>query len=284
MALETSKVVSPAIVRSMSLDRGPHRSFLSDVVIDYGPRDVLGRLFLKADTELRKRGIFLSFAEFDELVAVNKANSDSWAPVVPLFDPAVADLSKTNSFAMVGRNSHGEPVCATAGRQYDLSGTTLKAEVESLRFFYRDPDAKRVDGETVEITAPAAATMSGRPAYVGATWYHPSMRGKGVMSVLSTLTRALPITRWQCDRVLTFMSRALITAGVAANCHCPNVEWDVTLTNTPVARGSVYRGALIWGDEDYLLQVLRDFTSSGRADAKVDGLVDDRTANEKRAV
>ncbi len=283
MGTEASRI-APAIVRSVSLDRGSHRSFLGDIVVEHGPRQTLARLFLKADTELREKGIFLSFADFEELVAVNKANADSWAPIIPLFDPEVAALDQSNSFAMIGRNARGEPVCATAGRQYDLTGTTLKAEVESLRLFYRDPEATRAPGETVEITAPAAATMSGRPTYVGATWYHPRYRGKGVMGVLSTLTRGIPMTRWRCDRVLSFMARNLVSAGVIANCHCPNVEWDVTMTHTPVGPGGVIQAALIWGDEDYLLQVLENYAGSARTDPEVDGVINDRAANENRFV
>ena len=45
----------------------PRRKFLSDIVIDYGPVDVLGRLFLKCDTELVEKGVELSFATLEEI-------------------------------------------------------------------------------------------------------------------------------------------------------------------------------------------------------------------------
>lgn len=259
MGFEFSHLKAPSLATSASLDLAAHRSFLTDVVIDHGPRGLLARLFLKADRDLRARGIFLSFAGFDELVAANKANTASWAPLVPLFDPSVAAIDPATSFAMLGCNAAGEVVCSTAGRLYDLAGTTLKAEVESLRFFYRDPKDARAPGEIASITAPSAVSMSGRSVYVGATWYRPDYRKCGVMPVLSTLTRAIPMTRWRCDRVFSFMSRALIAAGVPARCHCPHVERDVTLINSPVAPGSVYRGALIWGEEADLLRALANF-------------------------
>ena len=57
--ISSARTVTPNAAVS-ALER--RRNFLSEVVIDYGPRDVLGRLFLKADTELRELGIELSFA------------------------------------------------------------------------------------------------------------------------------------------------------------------------------------------------------------------------------
>ena len=279
MALETNKV-APAVVRSMSLDRGSHRSFLSDVVIDFGPRDVLGRLFLKADTELRKRGIFLSFAEFDELVAVNKANSDSWAPMVTVLDPEFSDISEDNGFAMIGWNDRGAAVCTTAARLIDLGSSTLKVEAESLRLFYKDPEIVRRPSEHVELTAPTAATMMGRIIYGGATWYRPDFRGMGIMGVLSTLARGVGLSRWPAAPVITFMSEGLVGAGVPARCHFPNVEWSVTLANTPVVPDGIYKGALLWAEEDHLLNVLHSFVASGMGNTKVDQIVQQRAANE----
>ena len=69
-------------VTSVDLPRSHnHRaghSFLSGVVIDHWPKDLLAELFQNADTALRQRGLRLGFSWFDELMSVNKANSDSW--------------------------------------------------------------------------------------------------------------------------------------------------------------------------------------------------------------
>jgi hypothetical protein len=274
------KLSAPASVRPMSLDRGVHRSFLSDVVIDYGPREILSRLFLKADTELRKKGIRLTFASFDELVGVNKANSSTWAPMVPVFDPKVSDVHEGNGFAMIGWSERGEAICTTAARIIDLGGSTLKVEAESLRLFYSDPGASRRPEERVHVTAPTAATMMGRLVYGGATWYRPDYRGRGVMGVLSKLARGIGFSRWEAAPVITFMSQGLVGAGVPARCHFPNVEWAVTLTHTPVIPSGTYEGALLWAEEDYLLDVLRTFVDAGTRDTKVDQVVQKRTANQ----
>ena len=95
------------------------------MVIDYGPRDVLSRLFLKADTELRKVGIELSFAPPEALLELNKQNRSSWRPLVPIFDARVGGFNADNGFVIVGRNASGEIV-----RRCNLrSGNSLRSLV-----------------------------------------------------------------------------------------------------------------------------------------------------------
>ena len=61
---------SNLVTVSKSLGQGSlaGRSLLDGITLDYGPADLLGRFFLKADAALRARGILLSFATLDELV------------------------------------------------------------------------------------------------------------------------------------------------------------------------------------------------------------------------
>ena len=57
----------PPSVRGARLNVSPSktvRPLLSDIMVEHGPIDLLGRLFLKADTSARKRGVTLSFAQF----------------------------------------------------------------------------------------------------------------------------------------------------------------------------------------------------------------------------
>ena len=96
---------APAVARSEN-----RRPWLDQVDIGYGPADLLGRFFLAADTALRERGVTLSFATFDELMAANRANSDTWRPILSIFDPAVSDISPEASLALIGRNAAGEIV------------------------------------------------------------------------------------------------------------------------------------------------------------------------------
>jgi hypothetical protein len=276
---------APSVVRATSLDRSAHRSFLADVVIDHGPRDVLGRLFLLADTRLREKGIRLSFASLEELVAVNKANSDSWRPILPLFDPEVSDVGADNAHAMLGRDASGEVVCAHGCRIFNLGATTLKEEIERLRLFYRDPEASRGPGESMTCTVPIAETTRGEVLFTGAAWYRPDYRKTGIMPTLSTLNRAIFVSRWDPPFTFSFMAPELIKAGVAKACRMPHVDWEVTMMRTPVLRDGVIPAAMIRCDAEENRQTFREYVaeSSMSSDAKIDRGIDDRSADQKLA-
>lgn len=280
MALETSKVVTPAVVRSMSLDRGPHRSFLSDVVIDYGPEKELGRLFLAADARMRERDIRLSFATFDELVAVNRQNGKSWRPILPLFNPAVSDISARNGYALVGRNGNGEIVFTYGSRVFHLGEVTLKDEIESLRIFYRDPERVHSPGEAMRVTAPTACSRNGLVAFTGAAWARPDYRKANLVHITTPLTRGLSHTRWGWDFLFSFMAPEVVRGGIAQECRM-QVEWEIEMINTAVLPNDTLRAALVWTDWQTQLDFIRDFVaeSSTLRDAKVDRVVNDGAAN-----
>ena len=109
--------------------------------IKYGPVGLLGRFFLWADTAARDRGVTLSFGSLQDLVEANKANSNSWRPLVPVFDEALGGVTPETAFVLIGQNKHGEVVTTQAARIYDWPGTSLKDEAASLRMFFADPDA-----------------------------------------------------------------------------------------------------------------------------------------------
>ena len=88
-------------VHSLATSQFVRRPFLDELRIDYGPVDLLGRFFLKADEAALARGISLSFATFDELIATNKANADSWKPIVTVFDLAYNKLGPETAFCIV---------------------------------------------------------------------------------------------------------------------------------------------------------------------------------------
>src|ERR1051325_3761749 len=80
-------------------------SWLSAITINHGPAELLGRFFLKADEALQARGITLSFGTFDELVATNAANTDTWHPLIPLFNPKNGPLTPDKSLCLLGRDA-----------------------------------------------------------------------------------------------------------------------------------------------------------------------------------
>lgn len=234
-------------------------SILSDIVVDRGPVSVLARLFLQADTELRKRNIRLSFASFEELVAVNEANRLYWRPLLPVFDPRVSEVSRENAFAVIGCDPVGRPVSAHAFRYMALDGATLKEELESLRCFYANPARMRQSGESLTVSAPSAATRRQPVVFSGAAWLHPAYRGQGLLTYIQPLVRALAYTRWEADYVFSFMAPELVKGGVAQNARFVNIEWEVTLTHTPVLRGHTIHAALVSTTAQSQLEHFQEF-------------------------
>ena len=138
------------------------RPLLSDIMVEHGPVDLLGRLFLKADTSARKRGITLSFAPMQDLIDINRANPETWRPILPLFDPASGGITDDNSFCILGHNPEGEIVATQAARLYDWADTSFHEEASSLRLFYAEPERSKGEREQVEVTAPAASELTRR--------------------------------------------------------------------------------------------------------------------------
>jgi hypothetical protein len=249
------------------------RPFLSEITIDYGPAELLGRLFLRWDADLRKRGINLSFAPVEMLLEVNRQNSDSWRPLVPVFDAEIGGFSEENGFCLLGRNQNGEVVAAQAARLYVLTHCTFKEEAESLRLFYKDPGKSKAPNEACVVTAKSAEKFTGRIVYSGAVWYRPDYRRQGLTSILPRLTKAYAFTKWYTDITLSFMIDDVVHNGTAARAGYPHVEWEVLLKNTPVGD---HRGALIWASAQDLIDYFRSYL--GQSDSQVDPVVYDRAA------
>jgi hypothetical protein len=203
--------------------------------IVHGPVDLLGRFFLWADSEARDRGVTLSFAPLEELVTVNRSNSDTWRPLVPLFDPAVGGIDAQTGFALLGRNDAGEVVATQAARLYDWSTTCFRDEAVSLRMFYADPTAALARGECCIVSAASATTLSGRIVFSGAGWYRPDYRGKGLATILPRISRAYAYTRWHTDCTISMFADAVLAGGMAVRCGYTNVEpASVELINSPI--------------------------------------------------
>jgi hypothetical protein len=264
-------VASPFVRRAPAFR--PAKPFLSHVTIDYGPAELLGRLFLLWDADLRKRGITLAFGPVEMLLAVNRQHADSWRPLVPVFDAEIGGFTEENGFALFGFNADGEVIAAQAARLYSLTKSTFKEESESLRLFYADPERSAHPGEQCVVTAPSAARFDGRIVYSGAVWYRPDYRRQGLTSILPRLTKAYAFTKWYTDITLSFMIDDVVHHGTAARAGYQHVEWDVLLKNTPLGD---HRGALIWSSAGELLDYFSGYL--GQSEAQVDPVVYDRAA------
>ncbi len=252
-----------------------NQNFLADVRIDYGPRPLYSRLFLRGDTMLRERGINLKFAPLEELLEVNRRNSDSWRPLLPIFDAEDCGFNDDNGFCLLAYTSSGQCVAAQAARLYDLTGTNFRNETESLRLFYPEPVAQRHEGERIVVTAPVAEAITGPTVFSGAVWYHPSMRKQGLTSILPRLTKAMSQTRWDTEVTLSFMAEEVVKQGTAPRAGYYHVDWSIDLIDTPVSPGTVH-SALIWSSRDELIDYFSGLLAP--LDTKVDAVVHNRSA------
>jgi hypothetical protein len=219
--------------------------------IKHGPVGLLGRFFLWADTAVRDRGVTLSFGSLQDLIEANKANSDTWRPLVPVFDEALGGATPQTAFVLIGRDKHGEVVATQAARLYDWPETSLKDEATSLRMFYADPDAALAREDRCEITAPIAEKISGRVVFSGGIWYRRDFRGRDLGTILPRISRAYAFTRWHSDFTLGMMGDAVIVGGLAARAGYTKVEPGcIKLVASPLGE---MRCGLIWMPSDELL-------------------------------
>ena len=219
--------------------------------IKYGPVGLLGRFFLWADTAARDRGVTLSFASLQDLVEANKANSDSWRPLVPVFDEALGGVTPETVFVLMGRNKDGQVVATQAARLYEWPETSLKDEGDSLRMFYADPDAAFARGDRCKITTPIAEKITGRVVFSGGIWYRRDFRGKDLGTILPRISRAYAFTRWHSDFTLGMMGDAVIAGGLAERAGYTKIEPGcITLVASPLGE---MRCGLIWMQSDELL-------------------------------
>jgi len=208
--------------------------FLSRLEVRHGPIGLLGRFFLRADSEARARGVSLSFGDLRELVEANEANRDSWIPLLPIFDYRKFDPTPDNVFCIVARDSQGRVVGTHACRLYSWFGTNFADEAASLRLFYDDPDKMRRPGEACRVTAPSARHVSGLAVFSGAAWYHPDHRGRGLSTILPHVGKAYALTRWQAETIVSIMAESVHQKGFAKRFGYTNVDWEIFLENSVV--------------------------------------------------
>ncbi|HRD78826.1 MAG TPA: hypothetical protein PK264_23290, partial [Hyphomicrobiaceae bacterium] len=124
-----------------------------DITIDYGPPQLLGRVFLQAETQARLAGVRLSFAPVRTLAEVNRANRDSWKALLPTFDVAYGGISDDNAYCIIGRDASGDIVATQGARFFSWTDTSFHEELESLRLLYGDPARMRGADESCTVTA-----------------------------------------------------------------------------------------------------------------------------------
>jgi hypothetical protein len=252
----------PALGQS-AVQSGLAVSFLDRLTLNHGPTALLGRMFLNTDAECRKRGVTLSFGTFDELLAINAANRDTWKPLMPIFDPAFHDFTDDTAIVLIGRNRAGQAVMTNVGLRFDLTGTTYHDYAEQLRVNYARPESMKRPGERCIPSAPSLKLMTGQVLFAGALWFHPSVRSIGLAPYTGRTLRGLALTRWNMDYATAFIVEGPLKGGLAERIGYPNVEWSIAYENT--AMGNFTCG-LTWMDRAHLLADLETFQAKMVAD------------------
>jgi hypothetical protein len=222
-------------------------NLLENIKIKYGPVDVIGRFLLLGEEEALRRGISLSFATFGELLKVNETNSDSWRPLVAVFDPRLDMLEPSSSYCILGRNERGEVVSAQAARLYDWQKTTFYDEATSLRFIYGNPTQDKLRGEGIKVTAKEARDLTGRVVFSGAGWYRRDYRNTGLSIVLPRVSRACALTLWDPDYVMTLMAEPVFRGGFAERGGFLHSASSVQWTNSSLGNIDL---VLVWMTAD----------------------------------
>jgi hypothetical protein len=257
----------------------PHPKLITDITVEHGPVDLLGRFFLKADTAARRRGVTLSFATFEELVEVNRRNSDSWKRIISMYDPRYCPkgLAPDRALCILGRDSRGEVVTTHAACFYDVDDRdTLYDVATSSRMFYDDPERMKLPGERCEVTAEIARSIRGRVLINGAVWFHPSYRKRDLAMIVPRVARTFAFTRWKIDYSMGLIVEAVFNGGVVDSLGYPHREWDLKLLNS--TSGDV-RCCFAWMDAKELVADIERWLVG--FDAQVDGVIEDRRAQHQ---
>ena len=247
----------------MPLLNSGSNSFLSELTVEHGPKALLAKFFLHADTEARARGVTLSFAPMAELVAVNEDNRDSWLPLFPTYDVRHNTIGPDDAFCILGRDRRGRVVAAHSGRLFDLGDGNFFDLAQSLRLMYENPARSKLPGETCEVSAEAARSIKGRVVFSGAAWYHPDFRGKQLSRIVPILSRAYALTRWKIDYLVAMMSEGVVRGGMTVRTGYTNIDWDIRVTNSPL--GDV-RFAFMWMEPAQLVDDVAKFVALSDAE------------------
>jgi GNAT superfamily N-acetyltransferase len=184
---------------------------------------------LGADAPLARRFLELAAAQAGEcgislerrhdmatLAAVNRANRDSWPPLIPMFDTAHSALTPETALWVDASNERGETVGTYAARFFSWPNSTLAAEAHALRIFYADPAPHLARGEFIEFADDVPSAMiSGRTAATGALWIRPDYRRLGLTKILSRVCKAYAFELWEPSQFWSIANAVHLQSGVA---------------------------------------------------------------------
>ena len=246
--------------------RGRASPFIRDLVIDHGPRDILGRFFLRADEAARERGVTLAFASLEDMKKVNAANRDTWGDLMPMFDTAHCDFADESALCILGYDANGQVVATQAARHYDLTNRSLRSVAEDLNLFY---GTRRPPPEAhCTVTAANAEAITDSIVYSGSGWYRPDYRRCGLSTLLPRISRAYALAKWDTQYTVSFVEWILVQKGVTGRYGYHSVEDGVEMQG--IVDG-IFAGGVAWMNRTELLDDLTTFSpgSLPQIDARI---------------
>jgi hypothetical protein len=222
---------------------------------EIGRGTLIGGFLAKAEDHLRAEGITLAFGTLEQLVEVNKANPRSWKPIVPIYQPWGEEADR-GTVTLLARDASGRVVGTMAARTFDWTGSNFQVEATSMRLFYARPELRANPAEACAVTAPSAATLTGRVAICGAAWWDPSVRGGDLSQVCGRALRAYTLAHLKTDFFIGMMAQQILSKGVAAQWGYRHAEQAVEFQNFAIG---AFQGSLIWMTADELLEDLQSY-------------------------
>ena len=217
---------------------------------------VLSKAVIRRVTTLAaERGIKFSLSEnFDELLAVNESNRDSWDPLMPQFHPNYFDGRRAPAFWIKGVDRSDKVVAALGYRRFDLpEGLTLHDALVDLSLFYDDPRKAR-SGERLESVALLPRRVSGSFALTGANWVHPEARGLGLTTLMWPIGRAVTYDLWDVPLLFSLVEDV---PKMRAIMGFENMEAGIRWSGSYV--GPEFRFALVWWTRDGIADAVNGF-------------------------
>ena len=235
-----------------------HRSFLTEIEINHGPAQLLGKFFLRADTAVRRRGIALEFAPIQDLVKVNEKNFATWGNMAQTLDSRHGVIGHDEAYCLLGKDASGEVVAAQAGRLYDLRSRTLKDIADDATLYYGSGPRPN-SSISCSMTAPSASKIQGLVVYSGALWVRPDYRGQQLAAFLPRISRAYALAIWGTDYTIAFMSPEISASSLRASYGYKNVEPTYSVFH---GGRVIFHGNLAWMPTDTLVEDLFEFSSA----------------------
>ncbi|KAA5605774.1 hypothetical protein F1188_09140 [Roseospira marina] len=127
---------------------------------------------------------------------------------MPLVDPACQSTLEDGTAFWVGAWRDERLVATTAVRLRHVP-TSLREEMESLRFFYDDP-VRIPEGTWCRVDAPSARHISGLVMCSVAVWTAKAESGQGLAETVSQLAKLIGVGLWDPDFLIGFSMIGLL--------------------------------------------------------------------------